>query len=214
MLLQILAAAAAAATPPAADSPQRAANTVSPVTVTPSTKPPPADLTLNMQGGTDDVDQMVVIWPGDAYQTRRDGQVTLRCLVDAHGLAERCDVASEEPKGHGFGKAALEMRVTLKLAPTQGPDGPINAVKNISIAFKAPDTTVDFGQQNKIGEVDTSKITVSHNALELHPVTMLDYPVWAAAANFDDLAKAYPAKGGGAEGYAVAHCKVQHDGVA
>jgi hypothetical protein len=204
MLLQILAAAAAAIPAPTA--------TVSPVTVTPQTKPPPADLKIDMQGGTDDLDQMVVIWPGGAYQTRRDGKVTLRCLVDAHGLAERCDVASEEPKGRGFGKAALEMRVTFKLAPTLGPDGPISAMKTIALSFKAPDTDVDYGSQSASMHLDASKITVAHNALELHPVTMLDYPVWAAAANFDDLAKAYPAKGGGAEGYAVAHCKVARDG--
>src|SRR5512140_2539832 len=123
MLLQILAAAAAAATTPAPDAAPLPAATVSPVTVTPLTKPPPADVTIKMQGGTDDIDQMVVIWPGDAYHTRRDGKVTLRCLVDVHGLAERCDVAAEDPKGHGFGKAALEMRVTFKLPPTMGPDG-------------------------------------------------------------------------------------------
>src|SRR3954453_9385733 len=101
MLLQILALAAAAAAPVAPET-----KTVSPVTVSPATRPPPADVKIDMQGGTDDIDQMVVIWPGDAYHTHRDGKVTLRCLIDPHGLAERCDVASEEPKGHGFGKAA------------------------------------------------------------------------------------------------------------
>jgi TonB family protein len=46
----------------------------------------------------------------------------------------------------------------------------------------------------------------------MRSVTMLDYPVWARAATFGDLARVYPAKGGGIEGYAVAHCRVLHSG--
>jgi TonB family protein len=43
-------------------------------------------------------------------------------------------------------------------------------------------------------------------------VSMLDFPVWVKAATFDDLAAAYPAKAGGEEGYAVAHCEVRRSG--
>jgi hypothetical protein len=49
-------------------------------------------------------------------------------------------------------------------------------------------------------------------ALNMRRVSMLDRPVWAAAASFDDLAASYPAKGGGQEGYAVSHCAVRRDG--
>ena len=41
---------------------------------------------------------------------------------------------------------------------------------------------------------------------------MLNAPHWVAAATFDDLAAAYPAKGGGVEGYAAAHCGVERTG--
>jgi hypothetical protein len=50
------------------------------------------------------------------------------------------------------------------------------------------------------------------NALKMRSVTMLNFPVWARAANFDDLIAAYPAKGAGVEGYAVDHCHVLHTG--
>jgi len=199
--------AAAAAPPSAATSPPPDA-TVSPLEVLkrPNDKPPPADAKVDMQGTDDDIDQQVVIWPGTAYHAGLGGRVTLRCLVDVHGLAERCDVAYEEPAGKGFGKAALEMRPTFKLAPTLGPDGPVAGVKNISISFKGTDSQVTMAAAMAGGTFGL------HNPLQMRQVTMLDFPIWAAAASFDDLAAAYPAKAGGVEGYAVAHCQVRSTG--
>lgn len=182
-------------------------------------KPPPADVTLNMQGSDDDLTQMVTIWPGAAYQRRIDGHVRLRCKIDVHGLALACDVVSEIPQGKGFGKAALELRPTFKLPPTLGPAGPVATTKTIAIGFRAPDSQIS-GQQ--IAEnlamnakaPDVSQITFgNNNPIAMRDVTMLDRPVWAQAASFDDLARAYPAKGGGVEGYAVDHCMVRRTGL-
>jgi TonB family protein len=220
MLAEILAlalAAAPAAQAPPGDTAQPPGKTVSPIIVSPEAKPPPADITLNMQGSEDDIDQLVVIWPGTAYETRLDGRVTLRCNIDIHGLAEKCEVAYEAPEGKGFGKAALEMRPTIKVAPAQGPDGPIATVKTIAIRFKAPDTRFDLARMDKMfktnDKVDLTELTFGADIpLAMRPVTMLDFPIWAQAANFDDLASAYPARGGGVEGYAVAHCQVKRTG--
>jgi len=212
MLAQMLTLALAAAAPdpsPAPSPPAQPSRTVSPVVVTPPAKPPEPDVKVEMTGGDDDLDQQVVIWPATARQAGRNGRVSLRCKIDIHGLAEKCDVVSETPQGQGFGRAALELRPTFKLPPTQGPDGPIEAVKTISIRFKAPDTDINLGKVLS-GQVDPS--TMRGNPLKMRAVTMLDYPVWAQAATFEDLAAAYPAKGGGVEGYAVAHCHVLHTG--
>ena len=211
MLTLALAAAAPGASPaPAAQEPAQPSRTVSPIVVSPAVKAPAPDVKIDMGGSDDDIEQQVLIWPATAYHTGRDGRVTLRCKFDTHGLAERCDVVSEIPEGQGFGRAALELRPTFKLPPTQGPDGPIEAIKTISIRFKSPDTDINLGKA-LAGNVDPS--TVRGNPLKMRAVTMLDYPVWAQAATFDDLAAAYPAKGGGVEGYAVAHCHVLHTGV-
>ena len=122
MLVAILALMAAApAGLPAGAAP---GSTVSPVTVSPQTKPPPADVKLDLQGTEDDIEQLVV-WPQGARQTSKNGHVTLRCQFDVHGLAESCDVAYETPQGQGFGRAALKMRHTFKLSPTLGADGPV-----------------------------------------------------------------------------------------
>jgi TonB family protein len=193
------------------------AQAVSPLVVSPAVKPQP-DLRIDMQASEDDVSQNVSIWPREAYQTRLDGRVTLGCKIDRYGLAERCDVVSEAPVGKGFGKAALEMRPTFKLAPTMGPEGPVDAIKIIAINFKAPDTQIDLSLGTLSGGLHPDKearmiqVGVAGNPLPMRPVTMLDHPVWIAAASFDDLARVYPAKGGGIEGYAVAHCHVERNG--
>jgi TonB family protein len=203
MLAELLVLMALAADPQVAAP----SSTVSPVTVSPQTKPPEADLKIDMQSDDDDIAQPVVIWPATAYTARFNGRVMLRCKVDTHGLAEWCDIASETPQNKGFGKAALEMRPTFKLPIPLGPDGPVNAMRRILVTFKAPDTTVTMASVLKAGNT-----MGGGNALKMRQVTMLNFPVWAQAANFDDLIAAYPAKGAGAEGYAVDHCHVLRTG--
>ena len=48
------------------------------------------------------------------------------------------DVASESPAGRGFGQAALAMRTTFKLPPTQGADGPVAATRTVAVHFRPP----------------------------------------------------------------------------
>jgi len=221
MLALVLALQAATATPAASLPGKGPPTTVTGVEVTAETKgkSPPADLTLNMQGSDEDAAQMVTVWPGAAYHQGYGGKVRLRCKIDVHGLAESCEIASETPQGRGFGKAALELRPTIKLPPTQGPDGPVPAIKTIAIGFTAHDSEIS-GQQ--VAETlgmnpaapHLSDITFGkNNPIAMRDVTMLDKPVWAEAAGFDDLVAAYPAKGGGVEGYAVDHCMVRRTGV-
>lgn len=155
------------------------------------------------------------IWPTDAYQARINGRVVLRCDVDRYGLAEACEVVRETPPSKGFGQAALELRPTLKLKPAVGPDGPIDASMNIAIAFDAPDMQVfvlggddlSFGDCGGLGK-PCPEWRVIDNPLPIRPATMLNDPIWVATASYDDVMQAYPAKAGGVDGYAVAHCRV------
>ncbi|HLZ77673.1 TonB family protein [Phenylobacterium sp.] len=217
MLAELLALFAAAA--PESAAPTR---TVSPVTVTatPSTEiAGHPDATVNSAGSSDDaLGDALAIWPRRAYHSGASGRVTLSCRVDAHGLAEWCRVIGESPAGQGFGRAALEMRPSFKLTPVQGPDGPITAMMTVNVGFKAPATELDSDgtgaatAANTMGAAPVVSGPIHGNRLEMHAVVMVDNPVWTSAANFDDLARAYPAKGGGAEGYAAAHCQVQRSG--
>ena len=164
----------------------------------------------------------VAIWPKGAYAAGKEGRVTLSCLIDGHGLAEWCRVAAETPRGQGFGKAALELKPTFKLSPAKGPDGkPVAKVMSINVAFRQAD--FQFDQAKLARDMWTAThvagdqlmpidVNYQHNRLQMHGVTMVDNPVWVAAAGFDDLAAAYPAKGAGVEGYAAAHCQVVRSG--
>ena len=194
---------------------------VSGVTVTPQKDQAPADARMKMAGSDADA-QMVGIWPGKAYRQGADGRVRLKCWIDAHGLAERCEVIGETPKRMGFGQAAMEMRPIIKLPPTMGPDGPVGSYKTIDIGFEAPDVRFDqarFAQwQSGPGAVPLATTDLkdfmqgNRSPLPMRKVTMLDNPVWISAASFDDLVAAYPGKPGAGEGYAVDHCMVRKDG--
>jgi TonB family protein len=219
MLLTLLTAVLASAAPAPSAPPPTA---VTPVVIEPLKKgagPPPA-ATVEMQTDENAMGVFASIWPEGAYQARIAGAATLSCLIDAHGIAEWCQVVSETPQGKGFGRAAMMLRPTFKLAPAMGPDGPMSAMMTIAIKFKPPDPQFNFvgSPQGNIADCGGAgkpcpELHMVGNPLQRRSVTVLDHPIWAAAASFEDLASAYPAKAGGVEGYAVAHCEVERGGL-
>ena len=209
MILALLAAGGPDAMPPP--------RVVSPLTVTAQPlKAPPADITVNIDSDDDAIgSQHVSVWPTGAWESRTNGKVTLTCFVDVHGLAERCHVAFESPQGRGFGAAAMQLQPTLRLTPARGADGaPVGAMMNIALAFNAPvpdDNLHDMMQATNPMSgrgIDSGNLQVHHNPIEMRRVVMMNNPVWVKAPSFDDLAKAYPQRAGGVEGYTVAHCEV------
>jgi len=227
MILAILAAVAATAAPAdaATQSSQGTSAEGTPVEVSPLVVRPkaPATATVQMDTADDwihkpDNATILSIWPAGAYEARRSGKATLTCKVDVHGLAEECVVASESPPGKGFGAAALLLRPTFKLKPAMGPNGPVTAMMNIPIVFNAEDNDniqPDMSSAAR-GSMENDQhpagISLNGTRPEMRAVTTLDHPIWAQAASFEDVARAYPAKGGGVEGYAVAHCHVERSG--
>ena len=207
-LIALLAAAGAPAEP--APPPK----VVSPVIVSPELKTsPPVNATVTINGDEDSPStQQVLIWPASALMQRASGQVTLSCLVDERGYAERCKVLFEKPRRMGFGDAALALRPHIRVTPHQGPDGqPAAAQMNIALNFRAPDTEInthmDAGMSGRAAYVD-----VTHNSLPIRKVTLMTDPVWAQAPGFDAVAAAYPAGAGSEGGFAIAHCGVLADG--
>jgi len=226
-LVLAVALAAAGAAAAAIQSP----NELTPlVIIAPPKNAPPSDVTVAVGadqefGGM----QAVSIWPKGALATRANGWVTLKCEVDAHGLAESCRVIFESPAGRGFGGAALALRPTFKLKPKVGPDGPVATTMNIAVAFRAPETESNLNQVQattmqvapsdsspvfNVGghEVNASNLIIYHNPVATRSITMLSGATWAQAPGFDELDAAYPAEGAGVEGYVVAHCQVQKTG--
>lgn len=178
-----------------------------PVTVT-AAKPVkgPYDAVVDMPADDSVAGEYVAIWPSPAWNAKKEGRVVLTCLIDTHGIAEQCSVNSEIPRGLGFAAAALQMRPTFKLEPHKGPDGaPMNANMNIAVDFKAPDTDLPSP-----GSFDGKSRTmyIRGNPMPMREMTMVSNPAWVAAPTVEEWRAAYPAKGGGIEGYAVAHCQV------
>jgi len=228
-LIAVVAAAAAAPSPPAAPP---VGHQVSPLVITaqPLVEPPSVS-TVEVGGESENIGgQNVAVWPAGGLAAGASARVVLTCDVDVHGLAEWCKVAYESPQGRGFGKAALVLRPTFKLTPKQGPNGPVEGLMNIAINYKAPQAESNLtelqGQTAKVSPDDSSamgnpgehelnarNLDIVHNPIAMRRLTMIDTPAWVSAPTFDDLARAYPAAGGGVEGYVVAHCGVKPTGV-
>jgi hypothetical protein len=215
MLALILAFAAAAPAAP----PETAGRTVSPVVVTPQGPRGPVDATVNMEGDEQTMGEFVAVWPTKAYRDAANGKVILTCKINIHGLAEWCGVKSETPAGKNFAAAALAMRPNFKVKPAMGPDGPIAAMMNIAVKFRAPlreFDTRDFKPSKQpifgLGMTDVSHASFLGVPMEMEPVTLLSRPVWSQAPGFAEVAAAYPKKAKGAEGYVVAHCQVLSSG--
>lgn len=210
LLASLLAQAALLAAAPQARPPTDVAGVV----VTPMpTKAPPADATVNFASDVD-TPHGVSIWPADAYQTRRSGEVTLTCWINVEGLAEWCRVAFEKPTGRGFGSAAMAMRPHIKVDPRKGPDGaPVAGLMNIALAYKAPNTEVQESPTAASGRsLARGAMGISGNPLPNTRITLVTDPVWASAPSFETVERAYPETGGGVNGFAVAHCRVRDDG--
>jgi hypothetical protein len=166
--------------------------------------------------------------PGLAATLSRSGAsgyVTLSCQVGARGVAEQCAVASEWPLGRGLGHEALKLQPKFQFAVSKGAHGaPATDTVAISIVFKSPDSQFDeqaFARESAtvaqnstkgMGGFGASNAMAPGDPLVMSEMILLQAPLWAAAVGFDDLAKAYPAKGGGAEGLAVDRCHVRRDG--
>jgi TonB family protein len=166
-----------------------APHTVTPLVVTP---PPVASATLHLDGSDAQSRALMRAWPSRIYDAAQDGRVVLNCLVDRFGLAETCEIASEQPTGFEFGKVALEMRPLLKVA--RAPKGRAKAMLPIAVEFRTKGQSVSRGSFDPDG------------AMPPEGVAMLNNPVWMAAPTFADVARAYPARGRGEDGYAVLRC--------
>jgi hypothetical protein len=46
------------------------------------------------------------------------GSAVLRCKVNDFGDLARCKVHTQDPRGYGFGKAAMKLRTKIKMTPT------------------------------------------------------------------------------------------------
>jgi hypothetical protein len=154
------------------------------------------------------------IWPAKAFDYQQNGHVMLSCRINALGFAQACRVAEETPARMGFGDAALQLQPSLRLPPPKDLAGAASVEKTIAITFAAPQDTQGWGAPG--GFVSPSGRAMNRrtgNPMIMKAVTMMDHPLWISAPGFDDMRRAYPANGGGGEGFVVLRCEVGLSGL-
>jgi len=156
------------------------------------------------------------IWPTKAYDYGEDGHVVLACKINARGFAQSCDVASETPMNMGFGEAALQLQPSLRVPPPASVPPSGSVVMNIAIRFDAPVNSLDGAGASFAAAVGASQgrgiSPHTGNPIIMQSVTMMEHPIWIEAPSFEDVRRAYPARGQGIEGFVALRCNVLRTG--
>jgi len=135
-------------------------------------------------------EDFVRTYPTDALAYGLEGRVALECRVVAGGKAA-CGVSQEFPPGWGFGRGALDISPTFRLAETLSDGRPaIGAVVRTTISYRQH-SREDFGPD--IGDATAAVI-------------------WRAAPSASDYALAQPEGSWAAGGLALLRCVVAADG--
>ncbi len=74
-------------------------------------------------------------YPAQAKQAGIGGAAAIRCRAKADGNLDRCILLTEEPKGQGFGAAALSLAPLFQLTPQAGGQSVEGAVVTVPIRF-------------------------------------------------------------------------------
>ena len=75
-------------------------------------------------------------FPLEAQHARVNGRAELSCIVQLDTTLD-CVVASEEPAGHGFGEAALQISRTLRINPATRGGVPVEGLRlSVPLAFQ------------------------------------------------------------------------------
>jgi TonB family protein len=77
-------------------------------------------------------------YPDQANAESVNGMAVVQCRVTRTYALERCTVASEQPPGYGFGKAALKIANTWVLPPQDRPKVHAGMVIRFPVRFKMP----------------------------------------------------------------------------
>lgn len=125
--------------------------------------------------------QYMSAWPTEALRMRRDGRVTLICLVSAEGGLQQCKVAEETPPGAGFGLAAIRLSTAFRFKPAVLDGRPVESLVTVPIKFNTPQSLARPKTGSRLAGPGSS-------------VTIMTSPVWASAPSRADMDAAYPAR--------------------
>ncbi|MCR5878855.1 TonB family protein [Phenylobacterium sp. J367] len=135
------------------------------------------------------------VWPTEAWKKGQGGKAILECMVTLQGTLTQCRVASEEPKGSGFGAAAMLMTPQLLMKPARRNGQPVVDGVRLPFNFVMPGGGVGFGGNDTFG---TQRMMPAAWA-------------WPEAPSYQEVVAAYPekAKAAGVGGVASLSCSIR-----
>jgi len=77
-----------------------------------------------------------IVYPSIAYRARIEGRVVLELYIDKTGTVQRIRIIYEEPKGHGFGEAALKAFAGRQGTPAFLDGEPVNCRYRYPVDFR------------------------------------------------------------------------------
>jgi hypothetical protein len=133
---------------------------------------------------------MAAAFPAQAAGHEASGHVVLRCRMAGDGGLKGCEVATEEPRGEGFGQAARNLAKAFRVADEVVQSKPMQGVY-VDVPF-------DFRDPRRPG-----------------PSVEVNDPEWQRGADPVMAGKLFPeaaAKAGLKTGRAIVDCEAAHDG--
>ncbi len=90
-----------------------------------------------------DGSDLVRLYPREALAQRLGGMAVMQCRVDQVGALSACAIASEGPRGAGFGNAILQMAPLFRMKPMRVNGRPVaGGIVRIPVKFKVPSSGV------------------------------------------------------------------------
>jgi len=134
--------------------------------------------------------EMVAVYPPKAKEKHILGVASIQCEMTATGGLKNCDTMSEEPRGQGFGKAAISLAKYF--------NKPTNVAPDLKLDGAFTRLTFTFGEQMYDGAPYVAK------------------PKYAAAPTLGDLMNAYraaaPKPDDIVSGEAMVKCRIVEEG--
>ncbi|MFL5296207.1 MAG: TonB family protein [Phenylobacterium sp.] len=137
---------------------------------------------------------LLTVWPKDAWAHGMGGKAVISCLVNAQGALFDCVVESESPAGAHFGDAAVALTPQLLFRPATLKGQPVVSAVTIPFKFEMP---AGAGPRSNFG----SRATVRPDM------------AWVEAPSYSQVAAAYPKKARDARlgGRATLYCDFGSD---
>ncbi|HEY9234827.1 MULTISPECIES: energy transducer TonB [Phenylobacterium] len=83
-------------------------------------------------------EDIMAVWPTDAWKRGLGGQAIIACKVNLYGALFDCRVAAETPAGAGFGSAALGLAPQLLMKPATHDGKPVVSEVRVPFNFQKP----------------------------------------------------------------------------